>query len=41
LERLLPPCVVDYEDRPYHLGWLLHAWPGERAAQWARRAIPQ
>jgi hypothetical protein len=25
LARALPPRRVDYEDRPYHLGWLLHA----------------
>ena len=21
------PNAIDYECRPYHLGWLLHAWP--------------
>jgi hypothetical protein len=31
LDTLFPPCAVDYEDRPYHLGWLLHAWPAGRA----------
>lgn len=31
LDTLFPPGAVDYEDRPYHLGWLLHAWPAERA----------
>lgn len=41
LDILFPPCVVDYEDRPYHLGWLLHAWPAARAARWDERAIPQ
>lgn len=41
LAALLPPCVIDYEDRPYHLGWLLHAWPAARAARWDERAIPQ
>jgi hypothetical protein len=41
LDMLFPPCVVDYEDRPYHLGWLLHAWPAGRAARWDERAIPQ
>jgi hypothetical protein len=41
LDVLFPPCVVDYEDRPYHLGWLLHAWPPARAARWDERAIPQ
>jgi hypothetical protein len=34
LDLLFPPSVVDYEDRPYHLGWLLHAWPAARAARW-------
>jgi hypothetical protein len=23
---------VDFEDRPYHLGWLLHAFTRERVA---------
>ncbi len=23
-----PPNTVDYETRPYHMGWILHAWPG-------------
>jgi len=27
LDRLFPPVAVDYEDRPYHLGWLLYAFP--------------
>ena len=27
LDRLFPPIAVDYEDRPYHLGWLLYAFP--------------
>lgn len=34
LDMLFPACVVDDEDRPYHLGWLLHAWPAGRAARW-------
>jgi hypothetical protein len=29
LDRAFPARAVDYEDRPYHLGWLLHAFPGE------------
>jgi hypothetical protein len=36
LDVLLPPTSIDYEDRPYHLGWLLHAWRPERLAQWPR-----
>lgn len=27
LNRLLRPTRVDWESRPYHLGWILHAWP--------------
>jgi len=30
LNALFPPRAVDYEDRPYHLGWLLYAWPAAR-----------
>ncbi len=41
LNVLLPPCVVDYEDRPYHLGWLLYAWPARRVARWHERTITQ
>jgi len=22
-----PPTAIDFEDRPYHLGWILFAWP--------------
>jgi hypothetical protein len=31
----LRPGRIDYETRPYHLGWLLFAWPTHRAANWA------
>jgi len=34
LDRMFPPVSVDFEDRPYHLGWLLHAFPKERAERW-------
>jgi len=27
VDTLFPPDAIDYEDRPYHLGWLLYAWP--------------
>lgn len=30
LSSTLPPGTVDYEDRPYHLGWLLYALPSAR-----------
>jgi hypothetical protein len=34
LNRLFPATAIDYEDRPYHLGWLLYAWPSARAEGW-------
>lgn len=37
VDRLFPPVSVDYEDRPYHLGWLLHAWPVSRMVDWKER----
>ncbi|HEY3087706.1 MAG TPA: hypothetical protein VGJ59_06560 [Jatrophihabitantaceae bacterium] len=30
LDRVCPPGVIDYECRPYELGWLLYAWVGAR-----------
>jgi hypothetical protein len=35
LDYVLPPGAVDYEDRPYHLGWLLYAWPRARRSRGA------
>jgi len=32
LDRLMPPGPVDYECRPYELGWLLYAWGSGSAA---------
>lgn len=32
LDAVLPPGPIDYEDRPYHLGWLFYAWPQKRRA---------
>jgi len=37
LDVIFPVGAVDYEDRPYHLGWLLYAWPSARIAQWETR----
>jgi len=34
LDRIFPPDAVDYETRPYHLGWILFAWPSTRAVAW-------
>jgi hypothetical protein len=41
LDMILPARVIDYEDRPYHLGWLLYAWPAARLARWERAALPR
>lgn len=27
------PGRLDYESRPYHMGWILHAWPADRVSQ--------
>lgn len=34
LDFFFPPGKVDFEDRPYHIGWLLHAWTPERLSLW-------
>ena len=38
IDMVFPVGAVDYESRPYHMGWLLYAWPPARAAQWEERA---
>jgi len=38
LDVFFPPQAIDYEDRPYHLGWVLYAWPAKRAERWPLRA---
>jgi hypothetical protein len=35
VEAFFPPGAVDYECRPYHMGWILHAWSDERARQFS------
>jgi hypothetical protein len=32
LDRVFPPTKVDYECRPYELGWLLYTWVPQRLA---------
>ena len=34
VDMVFPAGAVDYEDRPYHLGWLFYAWPLSRLARW-------
>lgn len=33
VNALFPACVIDDECRPYHLGWLLHAWTEKRLSK--------
>ncbi len=33
LNLLFPPAAIDRETRPYHLGWLLYAWPESRTGR--------
>ena len=33
INLLAPPHAVDYECRPYHLGWLLYAWSNGRVRE--------
>jgi len=35
LDMIFPPRAIDFEDRAYHLGWVLFAWPEWRAAEWS------
>jgi hypothetical protein len=34
MDAVFPAGAIDFEDRPYHLGWLLYAWPESRVATW-------
>ena len=38
-DLLFPPIRVDYETRPYHMGWILYAWPLDGGQQ-DRRPSP-
>jgi hypothetical protein len=33
LNRIFPADLIDFEDRPYHLGWVLFAWDRQRVAK--------
>lgn len=33
VDLVFPPGSVDYESRPYHMGWILHAWPTNRNSE--------
>ena len=38
LDVALRPGHIDYECRPYHLGWILYAWPADRVVRLAGHA---
>jgi hypothetical protein len=40
VDAMFPSGAIDFEDRPYHLGWLLYAWPESRVASWQTAAAP-
>ncbi|MBN2560125.1 MAG: hypothetical protein JXQ75_04270 [Phycisphaerae bacterium] len=33
LDWVFRPGRIDFESRPYHMGWLLYAWSGERVSR--------
>jgi hypothetical protein len=33
VDAIFPPESVDFESRPYHMAWLLHAWSAERVGR--------
>ncbi|NLF29890.1 MAG: hypothetical protein GX591_03270 [Planctomycetes bacterium] len=41
LDVLLPPGVIDYESRPYHMAWILYAWTPQRIAQFGGDEAPE
>jgi len=32
-DLVFPPGRIDYETRPYHMGWILYAWNGNQTAE--------
>lgn len=37
-DLLFPPTRIDWESRPYHMGWLLYAFTDRRLAEWSHEA---
>jgi hypothetical protein len=33
VDAFFPPVAIDYESRPYHMAWILHAWPAGHAVR--------
>ncbi len=32
-DKLFPTTAIDFESRPYHMGWILHTWPARETAK--------
>jgi len=41
LDVLLPPGVIDYESRPYHMAWILYAWTPRRIEHFGGAEAPE
>lgn len=41
MDGLFPPGAIDDESRPYHMGWILYAWPADRARAWDQSEAAQ
>ena len=39
VDLIFPPSSIDYETRPYHMGWILHAWGGAEPRTMAARPV--
>ncbi|MFQ5428663.1 MAG: hypothetical protein ACE5E1_00005, partial [Phycisphaerae bacterium] len=37
LDLLFRPGRIDFESRPYHMGWLLYTWPEDRVSEFSER----
>jgi hypothetical protein len=33
VDVVFPAVSVDYESRPYHMGWILHTWPANQTSE--------
>jgi len=39
VDGVFPPGKIDFETRPYHMGWLLYAWSQERVDRLEKAAL--
>jgi hypothetical protein len=40
MDALFPPMTIDYETRPYEMGWILHAWLAGSELQPLKQSAP-